>query len=209
MGGAIIPSTLATGPAPPITTLLLGSIPTVLTHPQIATAQPTDLLRLLPFIALVFPHAQRVFLGEAGLNFASPPEVRSAVGLAVVVGVGVPAIVDHIVRRRGEQREDADADAQGGRRRQVEVGVVGVVIGDGGRLLGLLVVQGRRRADEDHVAEAEHVDVVGRRVVEVVSGGHARRKLACERKRESSGRGRAEVGEGSMRIFRGMYVCGK
>lgn len=114
MGGAIIPSTLATGPAPPITTLLLGSIPTVLTHPQIATAQPTDLLRLLPFIALAFPHAQRVFLGEAGLNFASPPEVRSAVGLAVVVvvvGVGVPAILDHIVRRRGEQREDADADA--------------------------------------------------------------------------------------------------
>lgn len=53
--------------------------------------------------------------------------------------------------------------------------VVVVVVGDGGRLLGLLVVQGGRRGNENDVSEAEHVDVVGRGVVEVVSGGHARR----------------------------------
>lgn len=109
MGRAIIPSTLATGPAPPITTLLLGSIPTVPTHPQIATAQPTDLLQFLASVALVFTDTQPVFLGKAGLIIASPPEIRSVAGLTVIVGV--PAVFRDIVGRRREDREYADTDA--------------------------------------------------------------------------------------------------
>lgn len=122
VSAAIVPSSLATSPASSVPTIFLGPIPTILTHPKIAPKNP-----ILLAVGVDYPFFRRIRHFRRHLEVPEIGIVRIIIVIVVMISaillevIGVRRVVGWYAGSGGEKREDAEANAERSRRREMKV----------------------------------------------------------------------------------------
>lgn len=163
---AIVIAALAASPAPPITTILLRLVPTVLARRRSAAVgsrhtHPILVLNQIPRTLVQLEHRTLLLQILPMLRFLLLPQVNSPASAPIIHQRLIFDPRRTQTRRRAEERDDADAERGCGVRAvdRVRVRHDGLVV------VVMVVVERRSRRNHEEVAQAEHAAHLRRETV--------------------------------------------